>query len=151
MAVVIRYGTPDDAEQLAYLVDLYRQFYGEKSNLTLSLQFISERLYLGDSKIMVATDGDDLVGFIQLFPSFSTVTLQRLWILNDLYVVEEWRSRHVGLQLLQAAKAFALKNGAKEIFIEGAVANTRARRVYEIFGFIENTEYKYFHLPLNSL
>lgn len=124
MSIVISYGTPDDTEQLANLIDLYRKFYGEKSDINLSLQFIRERLYLGDTKVILAKIEDNVIGFVQLFPSFSTVTLQRLWILNDLYVVETWRSQEVGLKLLQAAKSFALKHGAKQLFIEGAKENT---------------------------
>ena len=38
-------------------------------------------------------DGDNYVGFIQLYPSFSTVSLKRQWILNDLYVKEEYRNK----------------------------------------------------------
>ncbi|MEO3323772.1 GNAT family N-acetyltransferase [Enterobacter cloacae] len=151
MSIIIRYGTPDDGEQLSMLVDLYREFYGEEINHSRSLEFVRERLYLGDSKVIVAVSGGKIVGFVQLFPSFSTVTLQRLWILNDLYVLEDFRSRKVGLKLLESAKAFALEHGAKELFIEGAVSNARARAVYERFGFVENIEYKYYHLPLNSL
>ncbi|CAK8741588.1 hypothetical protein SODG_004905 [Sodalis praecaptivus] len=133
------------------LVDLYREFYGEEINHSRSLEFVRERLYLGDSKVIVAVSGGKIVGFVQLFPSFSTVTLQRLWILNDLYVLEDFRSRKVGLKLLESAKAFALEHGAKELFIEGAVSNARARTVCERFGFVENIEYKYYHLSLNSL
>ena len=53
------------------------------------------------------------IGFTQLYPSFSSLSLKSVWILNDLYVYEEYRKQGVGKMLLDAAKEFALKQIAK--------------------------------------
>ncbi|MDQ1833122.1 GNAT family N-acetyltransferase [Massilia sp. CCM 9029] len=83
---VIRYATLDDMEEVAALFDSYRQFYNEEPNYVGSLHYLRERVFLGESQVIVAVVGDEIAGFTQLFPSFSSVTMQRLWILNDLYV-----------------------------------------------------------------
>ncbi len=56
----------------------------------------------------------------------------------------------MGEKLLKAAANFGYLSGAKQLFIEGAVANVKARGLYERFGFIRNSEYYYYHYPLNQ-
>jgi len=146
--VITRHASLDDAEAIAPLLDKYRQFYGESSDLARSLEFIKQRFFLGESVIVVAEFNHEIIGFTQLYPSFSSVTLQRLWILNDLYVEASKRKKGAGLALLNAAKTFAQSTNAKQLFIEGADDNPRARDLYTRFGFIENTAYHYYHLPL---
>ncbi|MGE1173035.1 GNAT family N-acetyltransferase [Pseudomonas sp. BW7P1] len=146
--VITRYASLDDAEAIAPLLDKYRQFYGESSDLARSLEFIKQRFFLGESVIVVAEFNHEIIGFTQLYPSFSSVTLERLWILNDLYVEASKRKKGAGLALLNAAKTFAQSTNAKQLFIEGADDNPRARDLYTRFGFIENTAYHYYHLPL---
>jgi len=146
--VITRHASLDDAEAIAPLLDKYRQFYGESSDLARSLEFIKQRFFLGESVIVVAEFNHEIIGFTQLYPSFSSVTLERLWILNDLYVEASKRKKGAGLALLNAAKTFAQSTNAKQLFIEGADDNPRARDLYTRFGFIENTAYHYYHLPL---
>jgi len=145
---VTRHASLDDAPAIAPLLDKYREFYGENSDLPGALAFIQQRFFLGESTVIVAELDNQIVGFTQLFPSFSSVTLQRLWILNDLYVASHKRGAGVGLALLTAAKNFAQLTSAKQLFIEGADDNPKARKLYTRFGFIENTAYHYYHLPL---
>ncbi|ATQ73997.1 GNAT family N-acetyltransferase [Massilia violaceinigra] len=147
---VIRYATLDDMEEVAALFDSYRQFYNEEPNYVGSLHFLRERVFLGESQVIVAVVGDEIAGFTQLFPSFSSVTMQRLWILNDLYVKQAFRSLGIGENLLQGAANFAHQAGAKQLFIEGAVDNLRACALYERFGFIRNRGYYYYHYPLHA-
>ncbi|ROM43535.1 hypothetical protein BK648_16600 [Pseudomonas poae] len=147
-AIVTRHASLDDAPAIAPLLDKYREFYGEAPDVSRSLAFIQQRFFLGESIIIVAEINNEVIGFTQLFPSFSSVTLERLWILNDLYVEASKRSAGVGLALLTAARKFALTTDAKQLFIEGAEDNPRARNLYTRFGFIENTDYHYYHLPL---
>ena len=148
-AIVTRHASLDDAPAIAPLLDKYREFYGETSDLSRALAFIQQRFFLGESIVIVAELDNQVVGFTQLFPSFSSVTLQRLWILNDLYVDANNRGAGVGLALLTAAKHFAQLTNAKQLFIEGADDNPKARNLYTRFGFIENTAYHYYHLPLD--
>lgn len=149
-SVKIRHASIDDVDHVSILLDKYRQFYGEPSRPDESRRFLMDRMCLGETQTIIAQISHVTVGFTQLFPSFSSVTLQRLWILNDLYVDEKFRGRGVGRRLLSAAADFGRRSGAKQLFIEGAVANTRARGLYEKFGFVKNSEYVYYHYPLQT-
>lgn len=147
-ATVTRHAALDDINAVLPLFESYRAFYGEASRTVVARTFLHDRWVLGESKLIVAETAGEIVGFTQLFPSFSSVSLQRLWILNDLFVTESARGQGVGRKLLQAAAEFGQITLAKQLFIEGAVANTSARGLYEDFGFIPNDEYVYYHLPL---
>lgn len=144
----IRFGNLNDVDLITPLFDQYRQFYGEPPQPIPARAFLRDRLVQGESQIIVAESGPDIIGFTQLFPSFSSVTLQRLWVLNDLYVDAAHRGNGVGRALLRAAAEFGRQAGAKQLFIEGAVANKSARGLYEDFGFVKNSDYVYYHLPL---
>src|SRR5689334_16265599 len=86
---------PEHVEQIAPLFDGYRQFYGQVSDVAAGRQFVLERLNQAESVIFLALDGEEGVGFTQLFPTFSSVSMRRLWILNDLFVAAAARRRGI--------------------------------------------------------
>ncbi|MGC3664131.1 GNAT family N-acetyltransferase, partial [Pseudomonas aeruginosa] len=75
----------------------YREFYGMLSYRESSRKFLEKRLRRKESVIYLAQadEEDRLLGFCQLYPSFSSLSLKRLWILNDIYVAEEARRQLV--------------------------------------------------------
>lgn len=147
-AIRTRHATFDDLNAILPMFEAYRASYGETPRVEDARQFLRERCVLGESKVIVAERDGRLLGFTQLFPSFSSVTLQRLWILNDLFVDADVRGVGVGRRLLQAAADFGREANAKQLFIEGAITNVNARGLYESFGFVRNSEYAYYHYPL---
>ena len=92
--MIIRRATKYDSKDLAKLFDNYRIFYGQKSDLRSAEKFLLERLENQESEIFVAdTSKNKLVGFVQLYPIFSSTKMQRLWLLNDLFVDDNYRRR----------------------------------------------------------
>src|SRR5690242_3953610 len=85
-----------DAERVAPLFDAYRQFYKQKPDLAAARTFIAERLQRDESVIFLALDGDKAVGFVQLYPCFSSTAMKRMWILNDLFVTPDARRGEIG-------------------------------------------------------
>ncbi|WP_272997023.1 hypothetical protein [Paraglaciecola agarilytica] len=66
-------------EEASKIFDLYRQFYGQESNIDAASDFLSERFLTNDSEFFIAVDSDGLaLGFIQLHPSFSSVAMKTL-------------------------------------------------------------------------
>lgn len=120
--------------QLAPLLDGYRQFYRQPSNPEEARQFLKDRLERGESVIFLALEEDRATGFIQIYLSFSSVALRRLWILNDLYVARDARGQGVGQALLAAIATFARESGAQGLYLTTATDNHRAQRLYECVG-----------------
>jgi GNAT superfamily N-acetyltransferase len=134
---------------VAPLFDGYRQFYKHPSNLDGARQFIKDRLIRHESVIFLALlDEDVAVGFTQLYPSFSSTSMQRLWILNDLFVAPKGRRQGIGEALLERARQFAAEDGAKGLMLETAVTNTTAQKLYERLGWKRDTEYYVYNLTI---
>lgn len=144
--------TTDDLDVTAGLFDAYRQFYGQSSNIEATKVFIAERLSTGDSMIILAVDDDnDALGFTQLYPSFSSVAMQRIWILNDLYVSKHARKSGVGSALLEAAKLYAEQTGACRLVLSTAIDNKVARSLYETKGYKRVVEFDNYSLDIVSI
>jgi GNAT superfamily N-acetyltransferase len=116
---------------IAPLFDAYRQFYGQPPDPEVALGFLCERLQRGESVIFAVIDGENAIGFTQLYPSFSSVSLKPIWILNDLFVAEKARRRGVGARLLKAAVRHAQQTGAVRLVLCTGVENTAAQALYE--------------------
>jgi len=85
--VVVRQAGPADLEAIVPLFDGYRQFYGQPSELDRVRAFLKERLARGDAVLLIAEADGRALGFTQLYPSFSSVSMAPIFGLNDLFVV----------------------------------------------------------------
>lgn len=135
-------------EWVVPLFDAYRQFYGQPSDLIAARQFLTERLERNESAIFVAMQEGKALGFTQLYPSFSSVSLGAIYILNDLFVSEESRHQGVGLALLKAAREFARQQGATRLSLSTAHTNAQAQRLYERDGWQQDREFLYYDFKL---
>lgn len=141
-----------DLDKAAALFNQYRQFYKREDDLNGAEEYIRERLTRGDSIMYLAdyNSGGNLVtaGFLQLYPSFSSLSMSRLWILNDLYVDSEYRGLGIGRKLLDQAKAHALQTGAKGLTLSTQLHNVTAQQLYASAGYVQDEEFAYYYLDL---
>ena len=139
--VDISRATLDDLNDLTPLFDGYRQFYEQASDREAARTFLEARLTLGESVIFLARLDGLPAGFTQLYPSWSSVSMRRLWVLNDLFVQTDFRQRGVGEELLERARQHAVETGAKGLMLETSVDNLPAQRLYERLGWVRETHY----------
>ncbi len=139
----IRSAKKKELDQLAALFDQYRVFYKQESNKAGAKEFLKMRMKKDESVIIVAEDEKELIGFTQLFPIFSSVSMKRTWLLNDLFVQEKARGKGVATALLNAAKNFGAETNAKWLLLQTAVDNITAQKVYERNGWIKETDFFY--------
>lgn len=146
---LIRRASPVDLPQLATLFDGYRQFYSQASDVPAAAAFLAERFEQSDSVILVAEGASGtLLGFTQLYPTFSSVRMRTSWILNDLFVDSSSRSLGLGEELLKAAEAFSLASGSRGLTLQTARTNLTAQRLYERLGWTQDEKfltYQRFH------
>ncbi|PQB04003.1 GNAT family N-acetyltransferase [Aureitalea marina] len=132
--------TLSDLEDLTQLFDGYRKFYKQSSDIEAAREFLKERLNHHQSRCLICKDENGIaMGFTQLYPTFSSVSMQHNWILNDLFVHPDHRSKGVGKALLLAAQRFAREDGAKGLVLETATDNP-AQHLYEALGWKKDTE-----------
>lgn len=135
---------------LAPLFDAYRVFYDQPSDKEAASKYLSKRLNNQESVIFLALRNDPLqpLGFTQLYPSFGSVALGRIWILYDLYVTPEGRRQGIGRQLMSRAKQFALASGAQRLELSTARDNTAAQALYESLGYVRDEDFYHYELTL---
>jgi len=150
VADIVRQAGPADADLVAPLFDAYRGFYDQPSDLALARAFIAARLERGESVVFVAERDGRAVGFVQLYPLFSSTAPRprRLWLLNDLYVAPEARGGGVGRALMARARGLAEETGAAGIELVTAATNTVAQRLYESVGYRRDEQFLRFELRL---
>lgn len=138
---MIKQASLQDVELVAPLFDLYRQFYKQESNVAAVTEFLTERLQKKDSVIFLAMNGSTAVGFTQLYPSFSSVSMRRLWILNDLFVLENSRRHKVAQKLIEQSEAYALSTHSKGLTLKTAMTNMPAQKLYELLGWKKDVDF----------
>ena len=141
---------PQHIDDMVRLFDAYRVFYEQPSDTSAARAFLEERMNKNDSVIYMAVGQSDgkALGFTQLYPSHSSVSMKRLWILNDLYVVPESRQKGVARSLIDRARQLAIDTNAKGIIIETAVDNDAAQRLYDKYGFVRDAEFHRYFLSV---
>ena len=143
MSIHIRRAEPGDGSLVAPLFDAYRVFYQQASDIEGALQFITDRLLQNESVIFIAYLNDAPVGFTQLFPIFTSVGMQRTWLLNDLYVTEHVRCKGIAGALLDAAKSFGRSTNSKWLMLQTAIDNYPAQFLYLKNGWVKETDFFY--------
>lgn len=135
-------------DALVPLFDAYRVFYSQPSDVEKAEDFLRERLTGLESIVFLAFQNDQPGGFTQLYPSFSSVSLARIWILNDLFVTPELRGRGVAEALLKRAATFAANAGALRLSLATQVENETAQRLYERLGWRREDGFYHYSLQV---
>ncbi len=138
----------DRLEALAVLFNDYRGHYEQASDMEGARQFLSERLRQQDSVIYLAIDGEEVVGFTQLYPVFSSIGMKKAWILNDLYVIPEARRKGAARELIGAARTMGVETASRYLMLQTHWNNEKARALYESTGWQLDEDFAYYYLSL---
>ena len=133
--MLISRATSDDVAAVAPLFDSYRAFFAGGSNLDQSRRFLDQRLASGESVLFVARDSGNAVGFIQLYPLWSSWYCRRIWFLSDLYVAESTRNRGIGRRLVERAISYGHDTNASSIMVELPHREPHLEAFYANLGF----------------
>ena len=144
----VRQATVADLNLLVPLFEAYRQFYRQPSNPERARRFLLERFEHNQSVIFLAFASDAAIGFTQLYPSFSSSAMARIFILNDLFVAPEARRHGAGSALLQAAADYGRRVGAIRLVLSTEITNTTAQSAYERMGWKRDTVFCVYQLAL---
>jgi ribosomal protein S18 acetylase RimI-like enzyme len=149
MNVIIKTAELTDLTEVSKLFDAYRVFYKQQSDIKLAQEFLKQRMENSESVIFYAIDeSGKYLGFTQLYPIFSSVSAQRTWLLNDLYVDAKARGLGVGTKLLNRAKDYAKETGAKGVALETEISNTGAQKLYEHLNYEKDVEHFHYFLSV---
>lgn len=124
-----------DLDSVAPLFDAYRAFFAGPDDFARSRAFLDERLRAGDSLVLLARRGAEALGFIQLYPLWSSWYCRKIWFLSDLYVREDSRKCGIGRGLVERAVEHAVGSGASSIMVELPHREPHLKAFYAGLGF----------------
>jgi ribosomal protein S18 acetylase RimI-like enzyme len=88
------------------------------------------------------------LGFVQLYPTFSSLGCNRAWILNDLFVAQHARRQGVAEALMNAASDAAYRAGVSSLSLQTAHDNTAAQALYVKLGYVLDEDFRTYSLTV---
>ena len=139
--------TLEHLDEIVPLFEAYRVWYKKPANELKTRQFLAERILKKESIIfLIYTEGGLAVGFTQLYPTFSSTRLGRLWLLNDLFVAPKARGNGFSVALIEHVKQMARKTGAVGVVLETDKTNDIGNKLYPRTGFgLSNKTQNYYN------
>lgn len=143
--MIIRKVTIEDITQLSILFDAYRVFYEKETDIAAAKIFLAARINNYESEIFVAVDDENkLIGFVQLYPLFSSTRMKRFWLLNDLFVDAAYRGNGISVALIEAAKELCRTTNSCGMMLETAKGNIIGNKLYPKTGFELDEAHNYY-------
>ena len=134
----VREAKLSDLKNLSVLFNSYRMFYGKKFDLKVAEEFLRSRIEKKDSKIFVCDFNNELSGFVQLYPLFSSTRVSKYWLLNDLYVDVNKRGKGFSKLLIERSKELVIESKACGMMLETEKSNDIGNKLYHSTGFKKN-------------
>ncbi len=94
-----------------------------------------EAIEYAEPQVLVAVEGDNIVGFVGFDRSRDKATPQTMGEIWSIYVTASHQGQGVGLALWDAAREGLMEEGCTHVTIWIAISNDRALRFYELAGF----------------
>lgn len=142
----IRIAKIQDLSIIASQFDSYRQEYEKPSDLNACYTFLEDRFVNNEFVMIIAVKENNCIGFIQIYPTFSSISLKKLWVLTDLYVTPSHRKMGIAKQLIHKSKELAQDPDSVGIVIESRISSQSAQRLYDAVGFKKDGEHLYYYL-----
>ena len=131
-------------EQVPFLFDLYRQFYGYPTDIAGVRRFLIANLAEPQVLFAVARIEGIAVGFLQAYVIPNSLTMNRLAVINDLFVDPAYRRYSCGRALLRFAQEQLVVMDVDRLELSTAVSNQAAQALYRSEGWSLDAEFVHF-------
>ncbi len=138
-------------ESLLLQFNAYRAFYQQEPAPEKARIFLLKNVEEERSIVFIALDDQEtVIGFTQLYPRLSSLSMGPYIYISDLYVDTAWRRRGIARKLMNMATEYSIASGAMNIQLETAHSNTPAQGLYHSLGYHFEQEYGTYILSLNA-
>ncbi|MDR2276177.1 MAG: GNAT family N-acetyltransferase [Sphingobacterium sp.] len=144
--ITLQFATLDNISELEPIFTLYREFYGMEPDSKGTIDFLRNRILKNESILIFVEKDENIIGFAQLYPTFSSATLKKAYILNDLYVIDSERKKGIATILINKCIEIAKKENCGRVSLSTAKDNP-AQLLYENIGFKESS-FKFYNFTL---
>ena len=147
----IKKASLEELNDLVSLFDQYMVFYKQPSAPQKYRPYLGERLMNNDATVFIAYNkGGEAMGFVLNYHSFSSVSLGKIMILNDLFIDPAYRRQGLANELIHRVVREAKNTGAIRVDLNTAQDNFSAQALYEKLGFVKDTEYFSYRLAVSA-
>jgi len=124
------------------LFNEYMIFYKKPSDELKYKSYLKDRIENEEATIFLAlNDENEPMGFVLNYYSFSSVSLGKIIVLNDLFVHSDHRKKGVAEQLINSSFDLAKNRGAIRVDLGTAKDNKIAQNLYKKIGFSKDEEF----------
>jgi ribosomal protein S18 acetylase RimI-like enzyme len=134
--------TANEIDDLVGLFDQYMVFYNQPSAPEKYKEYILQRLNNSEASVYIAYNEESVpVGFVLNYHSFSSVSLGKVIVLNDLFVAPASRKTGIANKLIGCSITLAKECSAVRVDLATAKDNSNAQALYKKIGFVQDSEY----------
>ncbi len=144
-------------EPLSQLLNAHRVTQGFAHNLPAVSHFLFERLINHEAVHFIALNPGNApdtpaqgLGFIQLYPAFSSESLMPYWTIGAFYVAPEVRGQGIGNALIAQALQLVRERGDEGVRVALLPTQPEASRLLEHAGFQANTDRTSYQFTVKS-
>ena len=147
----IKQASLEELNDLVSLFDQYMVFYKQPSAPQKYRPYLGERLMNNDATVFIAYNkAGEAMGFVLNYHSFSSVSLGKIMVLNDLFIAPAYRRQGLANELIHRVVREAKNTGAIRVDLNTAQDNFSAQALYEKLGFVKDTEYFSYRLAVSA-
>ncbi len=147
MTITIQQTT--DPNDIIELFNSYRQFYNQPSDKETCKTYLQDRIKNDEIIIFFAKKDGKPAGFVNIYKTFSSVSLKPVWTFNDLFVCQIFRRHGIANKLMAFTIQKAKENNIAHMQLETAQNNKISQTLYEQTGW-EINEFLSYYLPINE-
>lgn len=137
-------------DEFVDVVDEYREFCGFERDKFKTTEFFQRVSDNHEAVTFLAiSDKNEVMGFVNLYPSYSTLALKRIWILNDLGVSSKFRRLGVANVLIDKVLEYARSTNAIRVELKTGADNFNAQKLYSKLGFKIDKSNVYYRVPVD--
>lgn len=129
-------------EDVKAMCDLLAQLFSKEVEFTPDAKVQAKALHMileeKTGAILVATCKEKVVGMVNLLDTISTALGDKVILLEDMIVHEDFRNQHIGSKLLSKALEYAKENGYLRVTLLSDEDNEKAHEFYKRHGFSES-------------
>ncbi|WGV57446.1 GNAT family N-acetyltransferase [Brevibacillus brevis] len=146
MSLVIRNAVPDDVNSLTDLMyDYIVGFYQNPRPPIEKIHNLIQTLFEKQNGIQfVAEQNGKLVGFATLFFTYSTMKADKITVMNDLFVIEQFRDTEVESQLFLECQKYSQEHGYANMTWITSTDNTRAQSFFKKMSALQGRDWVHF-------
>jgi GNAT superfamily N-acetyltransferase len=146
MSFSIRNAKPEDLNRLTKL--MYEYIVGFYQNPRPPIEkihnLIRTLLEQQNGIQFVAEQDGELVGFATLFFTFSTMKADKVTVMNDLFVIEQFRDTEVATQLFLECQKYSQNHGYAHMSWITSTENKRAQMFFKRMSAVQGREWVHF-------